>query len=29
VNQKKMAELKLPPPRSWADLIDPKYKGTS
>ena len=27
VNQKKMAELKLPPPRSWADLIDPKYKG--
>jgi len=27
VNQKKMAELKLPPPRSWADLIEPKYKG--
>jgi len=27
VNQKKMAELKLPPPKSWADLIDPKYKG--
>jgi iron(III) transport system substrate-binding protein len=27
VNQKKMAELKLPPPRSWADLLDPKYKG--
>jgi iron(III) transport system substrate-binding protein len=27
VNQKKMAELKLSPPRSWADLLDPKYKG--
>jgi iron(III) transport system substrate-binding protein len=27
VNQKKMAELKLPPPKSWSDLIDPKYKG--
>jgi iron(III) transport system substrate-binding protein len=27
VNQKKMAELKLTPPRSWADLLDPKYKG--
>jgi iron(III) transport system substrate-binding protein len=27
VNQKKMAELKLAPPRSWADLLDPKYKG--
>ena len=27
VNQKKMAELKLPPPRSWAELVDPKYKG--
>jgi iron(III) transport system substrate-binding protein len=27
VNQKKMAELKLPPPRAWADLLDPKYKG--
>lgn len=27
VNQKKMAELKLVPPRSWADLLDPKYKG--
>jgi iron(III) transport system substrate-binding protein len=26
-NQKKMAELKLAPPRSWAELIDPKYKG--
>src|SRR5438552_6532469 len=26
-NQKKMAELKLPPPKSWADLLDPKYKG--
>src|SRR6266446_8105368 len=26
-NQKKMAELKLPPPRTWADLLDPKYKG--
>jgi iron(III) transport system substrate-binding protein len=26
-NQKKMAELKLTPPRSWADLLDPKYKG--
>lgn len=26
-NQKKMAELKLPPPRSWADLLDPRYKG--
>jgi len=25
-NQKKMAELKLTPPRSWADLLDPKYK---
>jgi iron(III) transport system substrate-binding protein len=22
-----MAELKLSPPRSWADLLDPKYKG--
>ena len=27
VNQKKMAELKLTPPKSWADLVDPKYKG--
>ena len=27
VNQKKMTELKLSPPRSWADLVDPKYKG--
>ena len=27
VNQKKMAELQLAPPRSWADLVDPKYKG--
>jgi iron(III) transport system substrate-binding protein len=27
VNQKKMTELKLTPPRSWADLLDPKYKG--
>ena len=26
-NQKKMAELKLAPPRSWAELIDPRYKG--
>src|SRR5215470_975487 len=26
-NQKKMAELKLAPPRSWSDLLDPKYKG--
>ena len=26
-NQKKMAELKLDPPRTWADLTDPKYKG--
>ena len=27
VNQKRMAELKLAPPRSWAELADPKYKG--
>jgi iron(III) transport system substrate-binding protein len=27
VNQKKMAELKLPPPQSWADLTAPRYKG--
>jgi iron(III) transport system substrate-binding protein len=27
VNQKKMAELKLAPPRTWGDLTDPKYKG--
>ncbi|MEK7714708.1 MAG: ABC transporter substrate-binding protein, partial [candidate division NC10 bacterium] len=26
-NQKKMAELKLAPPKSWADLLDAKYKG--
>jgi iron(III) transport system substrate-binding protein len=26
-NQKKMAELKLSPPRSWAELIDPRYRG--
>ena len=26
-NQKKMAELKLTPPKSWADLLDPRYKG--
>jgi iron(III) transport system substrate-binding protein len=26
-NQKKMAELKLASPRSWAELIDPRYKG--
>jgi iron(III) transport system substrate-binding protein len=26
-NQKNMAELKLAPPRSWAELIDPRYKG--
>ncbi len=26
-NRKKMADLKLAPPRSWADLLDPKYKG--
>ena len=26
-NQKKMADLKLAPPKSWADLVDPKYKG--
>ena len=26
-NQKRMAELKLPPPRSWADLLDARYKG--
>jgi iron(III) transport system substrate-binding protein len=26
-NQKKMTELKLPPPRTWTDLTDPKYKG--
>ena len=26
-NQKKMAELKLAPPKSWSDLLDPKYKG--
>jgi iron(III) transport system substrate-binding protein len=27
VNQKKMAELKLPAPKTWADLLDPKYKN--
>jgi iron(III) transport system substrate-binding protein len=27
VNQKKMAELKLAPPHTWNDLLDPKYKG--
>jgi iron(III) transport system substrate-binding protein len=27
VNQKKMAELKLAPPKTWEDLLDPKYKG--
>ncbi len=27
VNQKKIAELKLAPPRSWAELTDPRYKG--
>jgi iron(III) transport system substrate-binding protein len=26
-NQKKMAELKLQPPRSWADLLESRYKG--
>jgi len=27
VNQKKMAELKLTPPHSWSDLLEPRYKG--
>ena len=27
LNQKKMAELKLPAPKTWADLLDPKYKN--
>jgi iron(III) transport system substrate-binding protein len=27
VNQKRMAELKLPPPKTWNDLVDAKYKG--
>jgi iron(III) transport system substrate-binding protein len=27
VNQKKLAELKLTPPRTWNELADPKYKG--
>ncbi len=27
VNQNKMNELKLTPPRSWADLVEPRYKG--
>jgi iron(III) transport system substrate-binding protein len=26
-NQKKLAELKLAPPRSWTDLLEPRYKG--
>jgi iron(III) transport system substrate-binding protein len=26
-NQKKMAELKLTPPKTWADLLEPRYKG--
>jgi iron(III) transport system substrate-binding protein len=26
-HQKKMAEMRLAPPRSWADLLDAKYKG--
>lgn len=26
-NQKKMAELKLANPKTWNDLLDPKYKG--
>jgi iron(III) transport system substrate-binding protein len=26
-NQKKMAELKLTPPKSWAELLEPRYKG--
>lgn len=27
VNQKRMAELKLPAPRTWNDLLEPRYKG--
>src|SRR5205814_4289029 len=27
VNRQKMEELKLTPPRSWADLLDARYKG--
>ena len=27
VNKKKMAELKLPAPKSWADLLDARYKN--
>ena len=27
VNQKKIAELKLTPPKRWADLTEPRYKG--
>src|SRR5204862_7392215 len=27
VNEKKMSELKLPPPRAGADLLDARYKG--
>jgi iron(III) transport system substrate-binding protein len=27
VNQKKMGELKLTPPKSWSDLLDAKYKN--
>src|SRR5262245_1516546 len=27
VNQRKIAELKLEPPRSWADLTQPRYKS--
>src|SRR2546428_1037132 len=27
VNQKKITELRLTPPQSWADLLDPKSKG--
>ncbi len=26
-NQKRMAELKLAPPRTWSDLLDPKYRN--
>jgi iron(III) transport system substrate-binding protein len=26
-NQKKMAELKLTPPKTWGDLLEPRYKG--
>src|SRR5437762_10942859 len=27
VNRKKMEELRLTPPRAWADLLDARYKG--